>query len=76
LVAMVSPRDISKVIAKPFNWNRVIRHELVHVFNLEQTKARVPHWLTEGLAVRYEGPNFPPSWHALLAEKYQNDDLL
>jgi tetratricopeptide (TPR) repeat protein len=76
LVAMVSPRDTSKVIAKPFNWNRVIRHELVHVFNLEQTKAKVPHWFTEGLAVRYEVPNIPPSWHALLAEKYNGDDLL
>jgi tetratricopeptide (TPR) repeat protein len=59
-----------------FNWNRVIRHELVHVFNLQQTGARVPHWFTEGLAVRYEGKDIPPSWHALLAEKYQNKDLL
>ena len=24
-------------IGKPFNWGRVIRHELVHIFNLEQT---------------------------------------
>jgi len=76
LVAMVSPKDVSGFIAKPFNWNRVIRHELVHVFNLEQTKGNVPHWLTEGLAVRYEGPNIPPSWHRLLAEKFNNDDLL
>ncbi len=76
LVAMVSPKDTSKVILKPFNWNRVIRHEIVHVFNLEQTDAKVPHWLTEGLAVRYEGPNIPPSWHGLLAEKVRTDDLL
>ncbi|MBM3993290.1 MAG: tetratricopeptide repeat protein [Planctomycetes bacterium] len=76
LVAMVSPRDTSKVITKPFNWNRVIRHELVHVFNLEQTKGKVPHWFTEGLAVRYEGPNIPPTWHALLADKVANNDLL
>lgn len=75
LVAMVSPRDTSKTF-KLFNWNRVIRHELVHVFNLEQTGGRVPHWFTEGLAVRYEGPNIPPSWHALLADKYNNDELL
>ncbi|MBI2803609.1 MAG: tetratricopeptide repeat protein [Planctomycetes bacterium] len=75
LVAMVSPRDTSKV-TKLFNWNRVIRHELVHVFNLEQTKGRVPHWFTEGLAVRYEGPHIPPSWHALLAEKVHANDLL
>jgi tetratricopeptide (TPR) repeat protein len=76
LVAMVSPKDTSGVIGKPFNWNRVIRHELVHVFNLQQTKGNVPHWFTEGLAVRYEGPNIPPSWHALLADKFNNDDLL
>src|SRR5207244_1161964 len=75
LVAMVSPRDTSKV-TKLFNWNRVIRHELVHVFNLDQTKGKVPHWFTEGLAVRYEGPHIPPTWHALLADKYKNDDLL
>ncbi|MSU79809.1 MAG: tetratricopeptide repeat protein [Gemmataceae bacterium] len=76
LVAMVSPKDTSKVIAKPFNWNRVLRHEIVHVFNLEQTNSKVPHWLTEGLAVRYEGPNIPPSWHGLLADKVRTDDLL
>lgn len=76
LVAMVSPKDTSGVIRKPFNWNRVIRHELVHVFNLQQTKAQVPHWFTEGLAVRYEGPNIPPTWHALLADKFNSDDLL
>ncbi len=75
LVAMVSPRDTSKV-TKLFNWNRVIRHELVHVFNLVQTQGRVPHWFTEGLAVRYEGPHIPPSWHALLAEKVHNKELL
>jgi tetratricopeptide (TPR) repeat protein len=75
MVAMVSPRDTSKV-TKLFNWNRVIRHELVHVFNLEQTKGRVPHWFTEGLAVRYEGSTIPPSWHALLADKFNADDLL
>jgi tetratricopeptide (TPR) repeat protein len=77
LVAMVSPRETSvPKVTKLFNWNRVIRHELVHVFNLEQTKGRVPHWFTEGLAVRYEGPNIPPTWHALLAEKYNNNELL
>ncbi len=76
LVAMCSPRETSGFLQKPFNWNRVIRHELVHVFNLEQTKGLVPHWFTEGLAVRYEGPHIPPSWHALLAEKVANNELL
>lgn len=76
VVAMVSPRDKSKVIGKPFNWNRVLRHELVHVFNLEQTSFRIPHWFTEGLAVLMEGTGTPPRWQSILAEKLQEDDLL
>jgi tetratricopeptide (TPR) repeat protein len=76
MVAMVSPRDKSKVIGKPFNWNRVIRHELVHIFNLEQTNFQVPHWLTEGLAVTYEGYPPPPRWNHLLAEKIRANELL
>lgn len=76
LIAMVSPRDKSRIIAKPFNWNRVLRHELVHVFNLEQTRYRVPHWFTEGLAVSSEGGPMPPRWNYLLAEKLQAGELL
>src|SRR5262245_29690573 len=75
LVAMVSPHDTSKVW-RLFNCNRVIRHELVHVFNLEQTKFQIPHWFTEGLAVSYEGLGTPPRWRYLLAEKMQENDLL
>jgi tetratricopeptide (TPR) repeat protein len=76
VVAMVSPRDKSKIISKPFNWNRVMRHELVHVFNLDQTGFQIPHWLTEGLAVTMEGTGTPPRWHSLLAEKMQAGELL
>jgi tetratricopeptide (TPR) repeat protein len=76
MVAMVSPRDKSGVIPKPFNWNRVIRHELVHVFNLEQTNFRVPHWFTEGLAVSQENLPMPPTWYHLLQRRVANDDLL
>src|SRR5438477_357447 len=50
MCAMVSPTG--KGIRKPFNWGRVIRHELVHILDLEQTNFQVPHWLTEGLAGR------------------------
>jgi cellulose synthase operon protein C len=74
LVAMVSPRDTIK-FTKLFNWNRVIRHELVHVFNLQQTNGKVPHWFTEGLAVRYEGKDPPPTWNALLADKFRADEI-
>src|SRR5262249_15165145 len=57
VVAFVSPRG--QGVKKLFNWGRVIRHELVHVFNLEQTDYRVPTWLTEGLAVSHEGYPLP-----------------
>jgi tetratricopeptide (TPR) repeat protein len=58
---------------------RVLRHELVHVFNLDQTNFQVPHWFTEGLAVAHEGSfgTVPPlNWTSLLAEKLHSDDLL
>jgi len=76
VVAMVSPRDTSKIIAKPFNWNRVLRHELTHVFNLEQTHFQVPHWLTEGLAVQSENLALPSMWTRLLRERVTKDELL
>jgi tetratricopeptide (TPR) repeat protein len=74
IVAMASPA--AKDIRKPFNWGRVVRHELVHIFNLEQTNFQVPHWLTEGLAVRNEGFPRPPSWGELLADRVAKDELL
>jgi tetratricopeptide (TPR) repeat protein len=67
VVTMVSPHG--KGVRKPFNWARVLRHELVHIFNLEQTNFLVPHWLTEGLAVNNEGFPRPPIWNELLVEK-------
>jgi len=74
MVAMVSPRG--KEIKKPFNWARVIRHEIVHIFNLEQTRLQVPHWFTEGLAVLNEGFPRPQEWNQLLLEKVPANDLL
>lgn len=62
--------------AKPFNWARVVRHELTHAFNLIQTDYRVPHWLTEGLAVRSEGGERPLSWMAVLRERHAAGQLL
>ena len=74
VVTIASPKG--KGIVRPFNWGRVIRHELVHIFNLAQTDFLVPHWLTEGLAVRNEGGNRPPQWSAVLRERFLADDLL
>ena len=67
IFAMVSPRG--QGVAHPFNWTRVLRHELVHIFNLEQTHFLVPHWLTEGLAVINEGFPRPQVWNELLLER-------
>lgn len=74
MVAMVSPHG--KGIRKPFNWSRVVRHELVHIFNLEQTNFLVPHWLTEGLAVINEEFPRPQIWNQLLLERVPAGELM
>jgi tetratricopeptide (TPR) repeat protein len=76
MVAMCSPRDKSGKISQPFNWARVLRHELVHVFNLEQTNFKVPHWFTEGLAVSQEGFPMPPLWYELLKKRVGSGELM
>jgi cellulose synthase operon protein C len=74
MVAMASPH--AKGLRKPYNWARVLRHELVHIFNLDQTHFLVPHWLTEGLAVCNEGFPRPPIWDQLLRERVPAGELL
>src|SRR5262249_3497796 len=77
MFAMVSPhgkrggRDMA-----PFNWSRVLHHEMVHIFNLEQTHFLVPHWFTEGLAVINEGFPRPQPWNALLLERVPAGQLM
>jgi tetratricopeptide (TPR) repeat protein len=74
MFAMVSPKG--RGIRKAFNWGRVLRHELVHIFNLEQTDMQVPHWLTEGVAVANEGFPRPPLWNQVLAQYADEGKLL
>jgi hypothetical protein len=77
MFAMVSPhgkRGTSQMA--PFNWARVLRHEMVHIFNLEQTHFLVPHWYTEGLAVINEGFPRPQPWNLLLLERVPANDLM
>src|SRR5260370_7447405 len=45
MFAMVSPKG--RGIVKPFNWGRVLRHKLVHIFNLKQTTIHMPPSLTK-----------------------------
>ncbi len=65
MVALVSPDEL----ADKFNWARVLRHEYVHVVNLQQTDFRIPHWLTEGLAVHLENQPRPADWNKLLLKR-------
>jgi tetratricopeptide (TPR) repeat protein len=74
IVAMASPQ--AEGIDKPFNWARVLRHEVVHIFNLDQTHFQVPHWLTEGLAVSNEGFPRPGMWNQILRERFTAGRLM
>ena len=71
VVALTSPREMRK----KFNWGRVLKHEFVHVLNLQQTDFNVPHWFTEALAVEVEGYPRPPEWNALLVERVPKGEL-
>jgi predicted Zn-dependent protease len=71
IVALASPTDMPR----PYNWARVLRHEFVHLLNLEQTSFNVPHWVTEGLAVTAEDRPRPSAWTRLLTQRYADDEL-
>ena len=60
---------------KKFNWARVLKHEFVHVLNLQQTDFSVPHWFTEALAVGSEGAFRPAEWNDLLVERVAKNQL-
>ena len=44
-----------------FNWAEVLAHELSHVFTRSISDARVPRWLTEGMA-EYDTSLLRPEW--------------
>lgn len=64
IVALQSPSEGPQ----RFNWARVLKHEFVHVINLQQTDFNIPHWFTEALAVLNEGYPRPQAWNDLLVE--------
>lgn len=66
MVALTSP---SALEGQRFNWARVLKHEFVHVVNLQQTHFNVPHWFTEGLAVLLEDSPRSAEWNAMLARR-------
>ncbi len=74
VIAMVVPRDAPQTFGT-FNWANVVRHEYVHTVTLSVTENRIPHWMTEGLAVLYEDAPLPWSWVPMLHWAVTNDEL-
>jgi len=64
IVALSSPTEGRQ----EFNWARVLKHEFVHVVNLQQTDFNIPHWYTEALAVLSEESPRPDEWNSLLVK--------
>lgn len=73
VIAMCAPRG--RPPFGRFNWASVLRHEFTHTVTLAATENRIPHWMTEGLAV-YEEPA-PRSWGTkqLLSDSVRRDRL-
>jgi tetratricopeptide (TPR) repeat protein len=72
VVALTSPRTSKQ----PFNWARVLTHELTHVITLQQTDFNIPHWYTEALAVESENSPRPQPWNKMLLERVPARKLL
>ncbi len=62
VIAMDAPRKTGAM--STFNWAGVLRHEFTHTVTLAATGNRIPHWMTEGMAVYSE--HTPRSWNWVL----------
>jgi len=71
VVAIASPTELPV----KFNWARVLRHEFVHVVNLQQTDFQIPHWYTEALAVLLEDQRRPDQWTEILVRRAHAGEL-
>ncbi len=75
VIAMDAPRKGASITG-PFDWERVLRHELTHSVTLAATENRIPHWFTEGLAVRQENAPRSFRWMELLALNLRRGRLI
>ena len=69
MVGIASPNET------PYHWARVLKHEFIHVINLQQTNYNLPHWLAEGIATYNEGYPRPETWDQLLIERTSKGTL-
>lgn len=74
VIAMVTPRDHAETLGA-YDWAQVVRHEFTHTITLGRTNNRIPHWMTEGLAVREEHVPVRQEWLELLSMAYAKQEL-
>jgi tetratricopeptide (TPR) repeat protein len=67
VIALVTPRAGDETMGA-YEWGEVLRHELTHTLTLSATGNRIPHWLTEGLAVAEEAMPIQPEVAAVLTK--------
>jgi tetratricopeptide (TPR) repeat protein len=74
VIALVSPRK-GEMTMGTFNWAQVLRHEYTHTVTLSATDNRIPHWMTEGLAVLEEHAPLRWEWVPMLYHAVTKDEL-
>lgn len=74
VIALVAPRK-GEMTMGAFNWAQVLRHEYTHTVTLSATDNRIPHWMTEGLAVVEERSPLKWEWVPMLYEAVTNNGL-
>jgi tetratricopeptide (TPR) repeat protein len=73
VIGVIAPRFGSG--KAPFYLPGVLRHEFVHTVTLAATNNRIPHWMTEGLAVLHEDEPRTFGWKEDLAERIRDGEL-
>jgi len=74
VIALCSPRTGENTLGT-FNWAQVLRHEFTHTVTLSVTDNRIPHWMTEGLAVWEEHTPMRWEWVPMIYHAVKNDEL-
>jgi tetratricopeptide (TPR) repeat protein len=59
--SVITANSPASQAANPANWKDVLWHEFCHVITLNETKNRMPRWLSEGISV-YEERQANPAW--------------
>jgi tetratricopeptide (TPR) repeat protein len=74
VITLSAPRRTASVFGR-FDWVDVLRHEFTHTVTMAVTDNRIPHWFTEGLAVREERPGQSWALKHTLSEVVRDDRL-